>query len=502
MKLRLPLLLLVLSLARPVLAASPRPDRVLLLVFDQMRPDYIDRYDLPHFKQLRAASTNYPNALVGHIAAETIVSHEVISTGLPPRDLPWQDEVFHDVRGLLGPAGAFHATGALGSEKLLTLLRTVPKQASLPWLIKQKRPGLVAAVGEKDYATTAFGGPQADMLVTLSKHDGICTVGGVAVPAYIRDNERFTLECAKTYGTARSFYPLDGSRFVPGDDPRHEGGDAWVTDAALALMAHEDWSALLLTFGGIDKIGHQSGEADGPMPLDFEPKYRLADALRIADAQLGRLMEELARRGLRERTLIVVTADHGAQSNTRYFGMGHSAKPIAAHGGEADVPNFWLQHLQASAKVAASFQDSAIRVWLADLSAENRAAALSTLRTVSGVTEVFVKEQQGGRWSYRQVYDVLAAKPPRFAAWARAHSAALVGSMACEGSADLVALLADGVGFDLLGDHGGAQEVVQRIPLMVLDPSARPRSDPRPLVLAQVRDLVMQALEGGPRKGR
>jgi hypothetical protein len=36
--------------------AGPRPDHLVVMVFDQMRPDYIDRFDLKHFKRLRAAS--------------------------------------------------------------------------------------------------------------------------------------------------------------------------------------------------------------------------------------------------------------------------------------------------------------------------------------------------------------------------------------------------------------------------------------------------------------
>src|SRR4051794_24143881 len=49
----------------PVPAAAPI-ERVMILVFDQMRPDYIDRFSLEHFKHLRAISRNYPDAYVGH----------------------------------------------------------------------------------------------------------------------------------------------------------------------------------------------------------------------------------------------------------------------------------------------------------------------------------------------------------------------------------------------------------------------------------------------------
>ena len=40
--------------------ARPRPDHLVVMVFDQMRPDYIDRFNLEHFRRLRAASRHYP----------------------------------------------------------------------------------------------------------------------------------------------------------------------------------------------------------------------------------------------------------------------------------------------------------------------------------------------------------------------------------------------------------------------------------------------------------
>src|SRR5688572_29031022 len=85
---------------------SAAPDRVVIMVFDQMRPDYIDRFNLEHFKRLRAAARHYPDAYIGHLASQTIVSHLVIPTGMAPRELPWQDDAFIDVAGVLGKPGA------------------------------------------------------------------------------------------------------------------------------------------------------------------------------------------------------------------------------------------------------------------------------------------------------------------------------------------------------------------------------------------------------------
>lgn len=108
----------VLLVAMAAMAAwSPRPpaapDHLLLMVFDQMRPDYIDRFGLENFKRLRASSRHYPEAYVGHLSSQTVVAHMVIPTGLRPGALPWMDDVLVDVDGALGKPGLAYNTGKL-----------------------------------------------------------------------------------------------------------------------------------------------------------------------------------------------------------------------------------------------------------------------------------------------------------------------------------------------------------------------------------------------------
>ncbi len=305
---------------------APRaaPDHVLFMVFDQMRPDYIDRFNLEHFKRLRASSRNYPDAYVGHMTSETVVAHLVMPTGLPPRDLPWGDDVLVDVDGTLGKPGLAYSTGKLTRAQMWQLLKKIPREQFLPARILDKFPdSKVFAVGEKDYAADFLGGPHASAIVTLLKppKEAPCTPDGVNVPDYITSNPRFTLDCKETYGTGlKTIYKLDGSRYVPGKDPEHMGGDVWTGDVALEIMQRESWSGLFLTFGGIDKIGHMLGEQDGNGLQSVPSEYHLADVLRIADEQLGRMLDALEAHGLADRTLVVVTADHGGQKNEIYLG--------------------------------------------------------------------------------------------------------------------------------------------------------------------------------------
>ena len=99
----------------------------------------------------------------------------------------------------------------------------------------------------------------------------------VLPPDYINDDKRYFVSVgnnndsvvplpADYYGTKTDkpawLYPEDG-RYVPGPftDPAnyHESGDTWVADAAMEIMAEENWSGLFVTLSAMDKIGHMWG---------------------------------------------------------------------------------------------------------------------------------------------------------------------------------------------------------------------------------------------------
>ena len=461
------------SRSEPAVYSTQRaPDRLMVLVFDQMRPDYIDRFSMRNFQRLRASSRDYPAAYVGHLGSQTAVSHLVIPTGLLPKALPWQDDVFVDSIGALGKPGASYEVGRLTRVQFWTLLERFPPSTYLAARLRQRTGRKMIAIGEKDYAALLLGTPAADAIITLSKTAGRCDPTGVNVPDYIVSNPRFTIECGETYGTGLStIYSLDGNRYVPGHDPTHFGGDVWTADAAMEVMAREDWGGLFLTFGGIDKIGHMLGEQDGSGLGSVPSGYRLQDVTRIADEQLGRLLDKLKSRDLLERTLIVVTADHGGQSNEFYLGNNKYQSCCALENSEAHVePAYWIDHLNQLGKLRTSYEDTSVKIWLADFSRSNETAIVAGMADISGMTEIYALRESGGRWRYERVFSRLEKQSVRFRTWAERHDAELLDTMASEGAPHLVGLLADGFGFGRIGDHGGAQERVQRIPLMIRVP--------------------------------
>src|SRR5690348_5560931 len=66
-----------------------------------------------------------------------------------------------------------------------------------------------------------------------------------------------------------------------------------------------------------------------------------------------------------------------------------------------------------------------------------------------------------------------AAMSPSEHAWWAAHGQEIVDSMAAPDGPDVVGLLHDRTSYGVYGDHGGAQESVQRVPMVFWSPGMR-----------------------------
>ena len=77
-----------------------RPTHVLIVLFDQMRPEYADRFDMTNFKALRDGGDNFRGAYLGYMASETVISHNVIVSGQLPKHMGWVDEAYRDTENL------------------------------------------------------------------------------------------------------------------------------------------------------------------------------------------------------------------------------------------------------------------------------------------------------------------------------------------------------------------------------------------------------------------
>ena len=95
-------LIAVFVVASPALAGTPK--HVVFVVMDQMHPEYARQYDMTHVLWLENHGVDFDKAYVGDMASETVVSHNVMVSGLLPKHMGWSDEAFRDTGNVLGRA--------------------------------------------------------------------------------------------------------------------------------------------------------------------------------------------------------------------------------------------------------------------------------------------------------------------------------------------------------------------------------------------------------------
>ncbi|WP_190124053.1 alkaline phosphatase family protein [Streptomyces inusitatus] len=474
---------------RPLARSSePRPQRVLILVVDQFRPEYVEKFDMANARALMREGTDFPRAYLGHMASETVVSHQVITSGQFPRDMGWADEVYRDTGNLLGEGkDTLHITSGLARTQLDTLMDTTGAPKLGDYLHRAFPGTKVITVGAKTYATHVSGGSGTDIQVTFSGRDFACGKSGArswrgpagkAVPAYLTAPAcgRFHVDSdqALDYGTRTTapawMYPLDGNHYVPGRDRAHLGGDTWVADAGMAMMEREDWSGMLLTFPGVDKAGHMWGgitdDAVHPPGSDAEMAH-LRYLAKNVDNQIGRVLNRLRALGQDKETLVVLTTDHGGMPATRFHGVDRAGRGDynwfygrSAQGDYLDAAPA-LTPLVDTGNVAGSYQDSAVRTWLKDTSRPALRRAATAMAALPDVIATYTLD--GDR------YRLAGSAPERMSrgerSWWRQHGQELVNTMAAPYGPDVVGLLKDDTSYGAAGDHGGAQRAAQRVPL-------------------------------------
>ena len=508
-------------------AAPPPPTRVVIVLFDQMVPAYADRFDMPNFRRIRDAGTEFKQAYLGYMASETVIAHNVIMSGQSPRHMGWVDEAYRDSGNLFGKgADAMHITGDLSLADFGTLVNHegYPKLADY---LHTAYPGKkFITVGEKSYAVESATASTGDIAVRLSSRrtdvsaatgcpnlsvDGAGTNGqfrepvGKSVPTYLTTPGKGTGACGRfyinssssnDYGTKSAFpswmYPEDGNRFFPGTDASalagHLGGDTWVADAAIAMMDNEDWSGMFVTLGAIDKAGHMWGaqnDSGGGSCVTGAEQTHVKCAAANADVQLGKLLDAVAdidaERG--GETLVVLTADHGATYGAAFngkttSGAGDTNWYYAPNGvwdagsGAAAIdtttynnPSPALQPLRDTNNLAFVYGSTAVEAWLVDRTTAKMQEAAAAGLKLAGSIASYYRSGDG----FKLVGTNKMSQPEKD--WWKDHGQEIVDTMAAPNGPDIVVLLHDKTSYGVYGDHGGAQESVQQVPMVFWAPS-------------------------------
>ncbi len=205
-------------------------------------------------------------------------------------------------------------------------------------------------------------------------------------------------------------------------------------------------------------------------PGSDEEMVHLPFLAKNADAQLGRLVEKLRALGQLDETLIILTADHGGQPSTNFHGVNAAGRSDFNwyYGQDSNEtykdPSPALNPLLATNNVAFSYQDSAIRTWLTDASLAKKQEAAGVMRTMPNVIATYYLDNDHYVLHSDNTGTPMTASERE---WFNAHGTEIVNTMAAPFGPDVVGLLADETSYGVAGDHGGAQQAVQRIPMVL-----------------------------------
>jgi hypothetical protein len=509
--------------------ADPPAERVLIVLFDQMLPQYADQYDMPNFRRIRDEGTHFKKAYLGYMASETVMAHNVITSGLEPRHMGWTDEAYRDHANVFGKGvDAMHITGDLSLADFALLQErdgiAYPKLAD--YLHDARDDGKFITVGQKAYAVESATGATGDIAVRMSSRrtnvtgdwptgcrnlsiPGVPGNGqwrspaGKNVPTYLTlpDPSDATLcgryfinsDRANHYGTRDAFpswlYPGEGNRFVPGNDPAHLGGDTWVADAAIEMMHNEDWAGMFLTLGGIDKAGHMWGAQDDTAPQDCSTLAGMTHVgcnAENADVQFGKILDAVEQVDAEQggETLVVLTADHGATYGEDFYGKTallsdnsnwYYAPPAlgvwdAGTNGVLDT----VTYSNPSPPVRDILNaDGNVQFSYQSTAIEtwliDRSAAMKRAKATTMLSMPGVTAsywKDGDHFVLRGTNAMTNSEKQ----WWKLHGQQLVDTMAAPDGPDVIGLLHDKAGYGVYGDHGGAQKSVQQVPMVFWTP--------------------------------
>ena len=155
-------------------ALAKAPTKVMIVVMDQMRPEYAKQYDMTNVLWLQNHGVNFPKAYVGR--------HGLRDRGQPqrhgqrplPKHMGWSDEAFRDVDKVLGFAPAPSSPPAISaSPSTRQLIRAAGDYPKLGDYLRTAFPGtIVANVGQKGYQVESMAAESSDLYVRMGSHEG------------------------------------------------------------------------------------------------------------------------------------------------------------------------------------------------------------------------------------------------------------------------------------------------------------------------------------------
>ncbi|UPT73452.1 MAG: alkaline phosphatase family protein [Elusimicrobiota bacterium] len=287
---------LLLVLLLPAAAAGAPPRLGVVVAVDQMRPEYLDRSDLPDggFRRLRREGARFPYASHLHIPTETGPGHAALSTGRTPATHGIIGNDWYDRR--LGRDVYCFADSVygLGPENM--------RGPTLADALKAARPGArVFAVSEKDRSAIAFGGRRGDVVLWYDRSKGeFATSGYYRRPSWLGAfNASLRRKAVVAYDAEKKKTPKDAMASPAYDRALELLVDELVAQERVGRGASTD--LVMISYSGTDLVGHRWGLETPQMDAQ----------LASLDAILGRLLKRIEKAS-GGSVALALSGDHGA----------------------------------------------------------------------------------------------------------------------------------------------------------------------------------------------
>jgi arylsulfatase A-like enzyme len=428
-------------------AASPAPstgmaDYLVLISLDACRPEYLELAELPNLQSLIQSGVSYSGAWVGSFQNNTPPGHTEMSTGTFPK-----------TNGILGFAWGNQQTGIVNPTTLEAInageMAQIVKDSGVPTLaglVKQKYPDAVVAAlsAHKYYAAQGLGVGPTDYILYAEAAKGKRQLADTAdaQPGYEPPRKGTIFPAAIQGHTAPDDFMKDPAlrmqTIAPGDSNR------FVIKMGIALLNRYQPRALLLNLPETDAWGHRTGGLSDP------------DAMRAVmiatDQAIGELMDAYHAAGIFDRTLWVVTGDHGMTAGEQVYLNADVREQIKLSGkrSRVGVPLTVLNESTDSAQIAQQIEKAAL----------------------PGVVGVYVRSEDGA--SYQPALQTKKKLPEAL----NDAYVYLLDTYATPFSAHIVMTTEEGVHYegnkkDRKGGHGEINWANQHIPLILSGPGVK-----------------------------
>lgn len=291
--------------ASAVAGYPQRAKFLVLIVLDGARPDYFGLTPLPNVDALRASGVQYSYAIDGILEAETPAGHTTLATGSTPRR-----------NGILGFNWAqndrdysLFSPDVVRSGAIEHIMESthVPTIAGL-YKAKHPRAKVVALSGHKYYAADPLGGPQADAIMYY-RGDSQRHYAPIAIPGHEPPPQVLSAP-----GLVSPTMHLPG-----GQD------DTLATRLALSAFAVMRPRILMINYPEFDwPLGHVDGGNTAPRQVVF--------MMRRFDTDFGMIEDAYRKAGIFDKTLFVITADHGMVPVRRFIPRAVITRAVAKAG--------------------------------------------------------------------------------------------------------------------------------------------------------------------------